>query len=387
MAVTGAAAFFSYAHDDDKLDNGGIVRLSHLLRDQYELISGGPLNLFFDRDSISWGDEWRRRIDGALRDTTFFIPVVTRRYFSRDECRRELFEFAGQAKSLSLGRLIMPILYVGVPNFSSENPDEAIAMVARFQYVDWRELRLADADAAPYRRAISGLAMRLQEIGAEVAEEQVDREGRWPPIGDEGIAEVLEKIDPLLKDWLEAVLADKVTIVQITATLNDYVKRLQRLRRSHAASSATLATHMRLGTEILPLSKRYLSQTQKYLTRSTEIDPHMATIGRQIKAHPQSMELLGSVRDAVYEAVESIQRVQENLVHINEPNTSAHPILDHLWEISHLSRTLGQSSEFMRQGWRNARTADQIVARWWEGVFGGDPIILIDDRVNESFVI
>jgi len=83
------AGFWSYAHADDKNDGGAVVRLAKRVMSEYALLSGEWLRLFIDRD-LEWGDEWKRRIDQALQETTFFIPIITPTYFISEECRREL---------------------------------------------------------------------------------------------------------------------------------------------------------------------------------------------------------------------------------------------------------------------------------------------------------
>src|SRR3712207_1805690 len=88
-----AAAFWSYAHDDNKFDGDRVLRLAESLKQEYSLLTGGAFNIFVDRTSIAWGEEWRARIDAALTSTTFFIPIISPRYFQRAECRRELLDF------------------------------------------------------------------------------------------------------------------------------------------------------------------------------------------------------------------------------------------------------------------------------------------------------
>jgi hypothetical protein len=80
MSTEAVAGFWSYAHDDNKLDDGAILRLAQLIMDEYNLLSGNQLHLFIDHHSIAWGQEWRERIDKALSQTTFFIPIITPRY-------------------------------------------------------------------------------------------------------------------------------------------------------------------------------------------------------------------------------------------------------------------------------------------------------------------
>ena len=50
------AGFWSYTHDDNTLDDGGILELARLIKEEYSLLSGDPIDLFVDRDSIAWGD-------------------------------------------------------------------------------------------------------------------------------------------------------------------------------------------------------------------------------------------------------------------------------------------------------------------------------------------
>ena len=101
MSNRAAAGFWSYAHDDDELDSGGILKLARHIEEEYNLLSGEPLELFIDHDSIAWGNEWRQRINYALAKPTFFIPIITPRYFTRPECRRELLALLRKRKALA----------------------------------------------------------------------------------------------------------------------------------------------------------------------------------------------------------------------------------------------------------------------------------------------
>src|ERR1039458_7944513 len=94
MAGETAAGFWGLSHQDNKTARGGILELASLIMEEYNLLSGEPLELFVDHDSIAWGEEWRTRVDSSLAQTTFFIPIITPRYFMRSECRRQLLDFA-----------------------------------------------------------------------------------------------------------------------------------------------------------------------------------------------------------------------------------------------------------------------------------------------------
>src|SRR4051794_7109392 len=96
----GAAGFWSYVHADDESDGGRILSLAGHLRSQYRLKTADELELFLDRDSLSWGEEWEARIDEAIAGTTFFIPVITPSYFKSQPCRQELLKFTREASRL-----------------------------------------------------------------------------------------------------------------------------------------------------------------------------------------------------------------------------------------------------------------------------------------------
>ncbi|MFJ8230528.1 TIR domain-containing protein [Streptomyces sp. NPDC094448] len=162
------AGFWSYTHRDDQLDSGRIARLSERIANEFEIITGEPLEIFLDNRSIEWGDAWRMRLDTALTGTTFLIPVITPNFLKSQECRREVIKFSGHAASLGLDELLLPIHYVNVPQLahgSDDHPsDEVVQLIARRQWVDWRELRLEDEASPVYRQAVHRLALKISEV-------------------------------------------------------------------------------------------------------------------------------------------------------------------------------------------------------------------------------
>src|SRR5690554_3745103 len=141
MTNTSAVAFWSYARNDDLLDHGRIVRLASLVAMEYHLITGSAIRIFVDRHDLEWGQVWRERIDEALQSTTFFIPIVTPTYFQREECRKELWQFHSSAQALGVSELIMPIVYLRVPDFNEDNANDAIALVAGMHAEFFDEIR------------------------------------------------------------------------------------------------------------------------------------------------------------------------------------------------------------------------------------------------------
>jgi hypothetical protein len=87
------------------------------------------------------------------------MPILSPRYFRREECRRELFAFASQAASLGVDELICPILYVPVDGLAVDSPDEALSLVARAQYESWVDLRLCDERSSEWPDPLSSVRL------------------------------------------------------------------------------------------------------------------------------------------------------------------------------------------------------------------------------------
>jgi len=165
--------FWSYVREDNEADEGRILRLANDVKKQFGLLTGEPLTLFIDKDALEWGDKWRDKINLSLAKGTFFVPILTPRYFLSVECIREMRYFIETANILGTSKLIMPIHYVEVPALSEETPEnELIALINELHWEDWRQLRLADPHTERYRSGVWNLVKRLQE--ASLAVENVD---------------------------------------------------------------------------------------------------------------------------------------------------------------------------------------------------------------------
>jgi TIR domain len=287
LEVPDAAAFWSYAHEDDELAQGDVVALGRRVKAEYELLTGEPLQLFLDRDSIEWGEEWRRRIDTALVQTTFFIPVLSRRYFARPECRRELETFMGIAQGLEAEKLILPVLYASVPDLTQDNSDGAIALVGRLQYEDWTTLRLEDPQGSAVRKAIHKLAERLNDVAVEVGTAQLNQElAVTAGSGDPGLADLMTEIDTLLPDWLVAVETDPLLTAQFEATRDAFREKRERLSRSVDRKKRSVLL-LREAAEFMPLEQRHLELAEIYVKRTIELDPKVTRAIRIVANHAE----------------------------------------------------------------------------------------------------
>ena len=362
MSNEAAVGFWSYAHEDDALDGGNILRLSRLIMEEYNLLSGEPLKLFVDRNDVGWGEEWRKRVNASLAETIFFIPIITPRYFTRPECRRELLEFSAKATMLGTEELILPIVYIEMPDMSAENPDEAVALVARMQYVDWHINRLLEPSSREYRVATNALARRLIDVSRKVAEIQFMHELKSDPEDDsvDGITDIVARIETLLPDWLDAVMAEKSVMAQVGAVWKTYLAQMRKLQKRKAPSSALLSTQIRMAREVLPMAERGLKDSQIYLARSVELDPLISALARLVTEHPDSFPLAAPIRDAIDEAMDEIRIVDRQGQ--GPPGT----IAINLRNMNHLGRIFQQCANAFFTRARYVKEGNDIVRRWNE---------------------
>lgn len=75
--------FISYTRADNETFGQVVNRLKADLTGQFQAQTGRTLELFLDRDSIGWGEDWRQTIRTSVQAATVFIPVVTMRFFTQ----------------------------------------------------------------------------------------------------------------------------------------------------------------------------------------------------------------------------------------------------------------------------------------------------------------
>ncbi|MEW2572226.1 toll/interleukin-1 receptor domain-containing protein [Streptomyces sp. NPDC047070] len=274
---TGPAGFWSYTHRDDEIDEGRIKRLAKKIANEFEGITAEELHVFLDKNDIKWGDEWRNRIDTALTGSTFFMPIVTPRFFKSEECRREILTFAGHAKSLGLEELLLPILYFDVPKLREPNPsDEVMALVAQRQYENWTDLRLMDEESPEYRQAVHRLAKRLVEILERAAE--VDSPPINSPEGTEadeepGMLELMADTESALPRWAEVMQEFIETITEIGESVRSANEEMERSDARGSGFAGRLRITQDLAKKITTPVDRMGDLGNQYSTELVKIDP------------------------------------------------------------------------------------------------------------------
>ena len=163
------AAFLSYAHSDNKY--GHLTSLRERLSYEVEIQTGAEFPIFQDRKDIQWGENWRQRIENALDEITFLIPIITPSFFNSQPCRDELTHFLELEKKLGRNDLILPIYFVDTPLLNDPQlraTDELAEVIASRQYVDWRELRPEPFTNPQVGKMVTQLGMQIRNALARV---------------------------------------------------------------------------------------------------------------------------------------------------------------------------------------------------------------------------
>ncbi|MDD9206750.1 toll/interleukin-1 receptor domain-containing protein [Georgenia sp. 10Sc9-8] len=350
--------FWSYAHDDNELDDGRVLDLAGHLKNEYALLTGESLDIFVDREALAWGDTWRARIDGALVETTFFIPIITPRYFTREECRRELLAFSRETQRRAVPDLVLPILYVTVPDLNAENPDEAVALVARRQYVDWRDLRLSAINSVAYRTAVNGLAVRLAKIAKEVSERQVASElaeSADIPQAGHGLLELAEAVEGPVEEWATTMLDDELGYFQYDATAEVFDKRMKRAG-SAGARYALVRQHAEAQ---LPIAEAHLERVRAMATAATELDADVTSALLAIAEKPSRWEFFPKLRAALFEVRRALAENDDRFLKNDQYASQG------FREFANITRTMGTVANLHARAERYVDEARATFDRWF----------------------
>jgi CheY-like chemotaxis protein len=156
-------AFLSYTRLDDEFFGGAITSLRKFLELGVKVVTGQrDFNIFQDVDGIEFGQRWQKRLDEAIVDTRFLIPIVTPLFFQSEACRSELEKFVQHEKVLGRDDLILPIYFVTAPVLEKPEllSEDALAReISGRQRYDWR----SNADLPINDPLIKGAVRKLSE--------------------------------------------------------------------------------------------------------------------------------------------------------------------------------------------------------------------------------
>lgn len=83
------------------------------------------INIFYDKDSIKWGDNWKQRILDGVASSEFAIIVISENFFGREWTEKELNELLNQQND-SGQKIILPLLHnISIGQLEEKYPEVA----------------------------------------------------------------------------------------------------------------------------------------------------------------------------------------------------------------------------------------------------------------------
>ena len=129
------------APKDENLPKSYDVFLSHANKDKLEIVDNLNnslkklgIKIFYDKESLEWGDDWKSCILNGVEQAEFAIIVISQNFFGREWTERELTEFLNR-QDKSGQKLILPIVH----NISNEDLSIKYPSVAEIQPLDSRD--------------------------------------------------------------------------------------------------------------------------------------------------------------------------------------------------------------------------------------------------------
>jgi hypothetical protein len=220
------AAFLSYTHADDMAERGGITEFRKALEGEVRLHTGRrDVRIFQDREDITWGQEWKTRIDSSLDAVTFLVPILTPGYFASDQCRRELQRFVERERRLGRRDLILPVYWIETAQLEdparSAQDNLAQELTVR-HHTDWRELRFQQLTDPKTRRALAGLATQFRDA--------LDQAG----LPNQSAAAIWANVTRAIRRTLDEVRTADLDAVGLVNLLVDAIRDSGRLPESKA---------------------------------------------------------------------------------------------------------------------------------------------------------
>ena len=343
--------FLSYVHADDALDDGRIQDLGRDIVGHYEAITAEAIELFLDRDDLHWGDEWHDKIDDALSNVAFFIPIITPRYFTRVECRRELQFFADRAGRLGITQLILPILYIDVSELHQDEPTDALMrLVKRFQWTPWIDLRFKSRTSPEYRTEVDLLARELVRRVAAVealdivaAAEAIERTGSEAG-AEPGTLDRLAALEEAMPRWNETLTAIGAEVQTIGDLMTVGTEDTNRADSRGQGFAARLTVARRVAHELEEPVERIEGLSQKFVADLNEIDTGLRVLFAQLE--------IESTEDAA-----TIAQICEFLETIRSLSVASHNGLGATEGMIEASGTIEKISKDMRAPMRRLKTS------------------------------
>ncbi|MET9486710.1 TIR domain-containing protein [Nocardia sp. NPDC006630] len=371
--VVALSAFWSYTRDDDECSDRHVTKLSKQISRAFKLINGNPLQVFIDRDSIEWGEEWKTRIDNSIHGATLFIPIITPSYLRSSACRYEFLTFWSKSRPSNLTQLVLPIVYADT-DMNVDSDDEIVSIISSLQCEFWHETRLEDESSSVYKRAVHDLAVRIKQISDSMesipeivsTSDNPDDSGtgdgsRVEDEDDEpGILERIAELEEHAEIWPRTVEDMTAAINSLSAAMDACQPDLEDAKRS-SQMSQRLVIFRRISNRLLPPSNDFHQAAEVYKNTMIAMDVGFSAFIQHAKMAPSED------REGVADLADTIQGMHEA---VTQALSESKPLAEAMETASTMSRDMRKPSRAITSGLRMVADTQTIIENWLTGLRG-----------------
>lgn len=364
--------FLSYVHEDDEAESGRIRQLASDITKQYSMITGEKITIFVDKEGLDWGDDWQHGVDTSIATTAYFVAVITPRYFASVECRRELNLFAQQAKELGVQELIMPILYVDVPDLHKDHSgDDLMELVKTYQWHDWTDLRFAATHSPEYRRNVAKLAETLANTNKKLDEDssiaanpekptpstKQIKPTLNPDLNDDdedapGSLDQISNLEDLIPKWVETINELSGGINEVNDIFTTGSAEVEKLSNKQTSLQSRLKFFKDLSRKLLPVSEKINNAGSKFNSQLYEVD-----LGVRAIAQLKKSQGIVDVNDFGTQVNELDSSLGASL-------SSLEGMLEQMQPLETMSRDLRKPLKNIRKGLTYIIEGKQVIEEW-----------------------
>jgi hypothetical protein len=207
-------AFWSYRVDDDEGDEGRITTLARAIAAEYSALTGGEIEIFLDVEKIAWGDQWRDKIDRAVADAAFFIPVLTPRYFRSEHCRDEYTSFVSKARMFGMTDRVLPLMYINFSQLPEVSSDPLASDLLGLQSKDITSLRWLSVGSREFRTVVHEITSDIIRLAGTSGGQGTDA-----ALGNGSVQPVETAVENIEQGLLDLVAAAEVAMPEMVLAM------------------------------------------------------------------------------------------------------------------------------------------------------------------------
>lgn len=218
------------------------------------------VNVFYDKDTFVWGDNWKKKLLEGINAAEFAIVVISENYFGREWTEKELNDFFERQNSIGQ-KIILPILH----NISIHQLKEHYPHIANIQAIESSKYS-CDQIALLFARL---LIERIRSNNSTVSSEK--RMDFHP--SDPVYTSRLKQAYHSLLDFRDAInRADQEIINQKSIILTQSFQELYNFFEFYSGASNTNAVHVRFVQEIVAQYNVSVNSLHSFLAGSRDVN-------------------------------------------------------------------------------------------------------------------